>query len=283
MRRPPDDRRQETATDIGLSVTAKQPPASLVEELKTGLGSALGSELVAVYLYGSSVSGGFDEDVSDIDLLVVTAQDLNEMDQGRIEALHARIVERHPEWDDRLELVYVGRETLAHFRAGGTIGVISPGEPFHIRDGIELWLQNFYLVRETGMTLTGPMPSATVPEISRSEFLDAMRRYAAEVQGRGLRDATPGARACGVLTMCRAFRTVRSSRPCSKQEGAEWIRAWMPEWTWLIEAAEKCRLSRGRAGFADEATIGAAETLIEQLGVQIADRTWPAERAAGRE
>ena len=167
MRGSPDGRRQETATDIGLSVTAKQPPASLVEELKTGLGSALGSELVAVYLYGSSVSGGFDEDVSDIDLLVVTAQDLNEMDQGRIEALHARIVERHPEWDDRLELVYVGRETLAHFRAGGTIGVISPGEPFHIRDGIELWLQNFYLVRETGMTLTGPMPSATVPEISR--------------------------------------------------------------------------------------------------------------------
>ena len=261
----------------------KQPSTSFVEELKTGLRSALGPELVAVYLYGSAVAGGFDEGVSDIDLLVVTAQDLNEKNIERIEALHARIVERHPEWDDRLELVYVGRETLAHFRDGGAIGVISPGEPFHIRDGIELWLQNFYLVRETGMALTGPMPSTIVPEISWSEFLAATTRYAAEVQGRSLRDATPGARAYGVLTMCRALRTVRSGRPCSKQEGAAWARAGMPEWAWLIEAAEQCRLSRGRTGFTDDKTIGAAETLIAQIEVEIADRTRPAERAAGRE
>jgi hypothetical protein len=113
---------------------------------------------------------------------------------------------------------------------------------------------------------------ATVPEISWSEFLAATTRYAAEVRGRGLRDATPGARAYGVLTMCRALRTLQAGRPCSKQEGAEWIRGRMPEWAWLIDAAEKCRLSRGRAGFADEQTIGAAETLIAQLGVEIADR-----------
>jgi hypothetical protein len=201
----------------------------------------------------------------------VTAQDLNDKDIDRIEALHARIVERHPEWDDRLELVYVGQETLTHFRDGGAIGVISPGERFHIRDGIELWLQNFYLVRETGMTLTGPSPITTIPEISWSEFLAATTRYAAEVQGRSLRDATPGARPYRVLTMCRALRTVQSGRPCSKQEGAEWIRARMPAWAWLIEAAEKCRLSRGRAGLADEETISAADTLIEQLGAEVAD------------
>jgi predicted nucleotidyltransferase len=254
-----------------LSVTAKQPPASFAEELTTGLRSALGSELVAVYLYGSAVSGGFDEGVSDIDLLVVTAQNLNDRDIERIEALHERTVERHPEWDDRLELVYVARETLAHFRGGGIIGVISPGEPFHIRGGVELWLQNFYLVRETGMTLTGPSPITTIPEISWSEFLAATTRYAAEVQGRSLQDATPGARAYGVLTMCRALRTVQSGRPCSKQEGAEWIRAGMPEWAWLIEAAERCRLSRGLVGFADEETISAAEALIEQLGAEITD------------
>jgi predicted nucleotidyltransferase len=43
-----------------------------VEELANGLRSALGADLVAAYLYGSAVAGGFDVDVSDIDILVVT-------------------------------------------------------------------------------------------------------------------------------------------------------------------------------------------------------------------
>lgn len=248
---------------------AVQTFTAFVEELKSGLRSALGSDLVAVYLYGSAVSGGFDEGVSDIDLLVVTAADLDARDTSRIEALHEQVVERHPEWDDRLELVYVGRGTLTHFRDGGPLGVISPGEPFHIRDGIELWLANLYLVRETAVTLVGPEPVATIPEISQPEFLDAIASYAAEVQARSLGDATPGARAYSVLTMCRALCSVRSGRLCSKQEGAAWVRARMPEWAWLIEAAEQCRLSRGRTGFADVATIGAAETLIARLGSNI--------------
>jgi predicted nucleotidyltransferase len=44
-------------------VITKKLSTSFVEELKTGLRSALGPELVAVYLYGSAVSGGFDERV----------------------------------------------------------------------------------------------------------------------------------------------------------------------------------------------------------------------------
>ena len=250
---------------------AKQLPAAFIDEMTTGLESALGPNLVAVYLYGSSVSGGFDAGVSDIDLLVVTERDLDAAAMPLVEALLARTVERHPEWDDRLELVYAGRDTLATFREGGTLGVISPGEPFHIRDGIELWLQNLYLARETGVTLAGPGPTATIPEISWSEFVTATKRYADEVLGRSLRDATPGARAYRVLTMCRALCTVRSNRPCSKQEGAAWVRAEMPEWAWLIDAAERCRLSRGRAGFADDQARQAAETLIGRLGTAIID------------
>lgn len=246
-----------------------QLPAAFVEELTTGLRAALGPDLVAVYLYGSAVSGGFDAGVSDIDLLVVTGRDLDADAIARIESLHTRTVERHPEWDDRLEVVYVKRGTLARFRDGGAIGVISPGEPFHVRDGIELWLQNFYLVQETGVTLAGPDPTSTIPEISWPEFLAATTRYADEVCGRNIRDATPGSRAYSVLTMCRALCTVRSNRPCSKQEGAAWVRTHLPEWAHLVDAAECCRLSRGRTGFDDLETRQAAETLIALLGAAI--------------
>jgi hypothetical protein len=172
-------------------VITDQLPALFVEELTAGLRSALGPDLVAVYLYGSAVWGGFDAGVSDIDLVVVTEHDFGAPAIVRIESFHAHTVDQHPEWDDRLELVYLKRETLARFRDGGAIGVISPGEPFHVRDGIELWLQNFYLVRETGITLVGPGPTATIPEISWPEFLAATRTYADEVRGRSLRDAAP--------------------------------------------------------------------------------------------
>ena len=250
-----------------------QPPALFVEELIKGLRSALGPDLVAVYLYGSAVSGGFDAGVSDIDLVVVTKHDLVAETIARIESFHAHTVDRRPEWRDRLELVYVKRDTIARFRDGGAIAVISPGEPFHVRDGIELWLQNFYLVRETGVTLAGPGPRVTIPDISWPEFLAATISYADEVRGRSLRDATPGSRAYNVLTMCRALCTVRSNGPCSKQEGATWVRTQMPEWAYLIDEAECCRLSRGRTGFADSGTTRAAERLIALLGDAIHDRT----------
>ena len=246
-----------------------QLPSVFVEELTTSLLSALGPDLVALYLYGSAVSGGFDPGVSDIDLIVVTAHDLGADTIARVESFHANTVERHPEWFDRLELVYVKRETLARFRDGGAIGVISPGEPFHVRDGIELWLQNFYLAREFGVTLAGPIPTATIPEISWPEFLAATRMYADEVRARDLRDATPGSRAYNLLTMCRALCTVRSNHPCSKQEGASWVRDHMPEWAYLVDAAERCRLSRGRTGFVDFETTRSAETLISLLGTAL--------------
>ena len=250
---------------------AEELPATFAEELATGLRSALGPDLLAVYLYGSAISGGFDADVSDIDLLVVTERDLDDHAFARIEAFHERTIARHPVWYDRLELVYVGRGTLARFREGGSLGVISPGEPFHIREGVELWLQNFYLVREAGVTLSGPDPTTTIPPIPWSEFIAATMRYADEVCDRSLFDATPGARAYAVLTICRTLATIRLNRPCSKQQGATWVRTRMPEWAWLIDAAERCRLSRGRTGFADEETVRAVETLIGILGAAISD------------
>jgi hypothetical protein len=242
---------------------------SFAQELAAGLGSALGAGLVALYLYGSSVTGGFDVGVSDLDLLAVTARDISDTDLATVSAFHRAIVELHPEWDDRLEIVYVGRATLAWFRSGGLLGVISPGEPFHVRDGVEQWLQNFYLVRETGATLFGPCPGDLLPNVSWAEFIAATKRYAGEVRGRSLRDATPGARAYAVLTMSRALCTIRSARPCSKQEGADWARSRMPEWGSLLDEAEQCRLSRGRAGFTEEATLTAAEAFIRLLGDEI--------------
>lgn len=256
-------------------VIDRQLPEALIQELISGIRAGVGDGLVGLYLYGSSVSGGFDADASDIDLLTVTPRDVREIDFTSLEAVHRDLVERHPAWNDRLEVVYVGRRTLWSFRDGGSLGVISPGEPFHVRDGVELWLQNWYLVRETGVTLFGAAPDAVIPSISWNEFITATARYAAEVRGRSLEEASPGAKAYAVLTMSRALCTIRTHRPCSKQAGAAWACRRMPEWAWLIDAALHCRLSRGAIGFADDETRAAAEALIRLLADEIATSALP--------
>jgi hypothetical protein len=251
------------------SLMSDQRPSIFAAELTAGLRSAFGSDLVAVYLYGSATVGGFLPGVSDIDLLVVLERDLDEAAVAALGVFHTRAIEQHSDWDDRLELVYVGRGTLANFRSGGSLGVISPGEPFHVRDGVELWISNFYLVRETGVTVSGPPPAETIPPVSWSDFRVEIRRYADEVRSRDLFGATPGSRAYCVLTMCRALATLRDERAYSKDEAVALVRVSMPEWAWLIDEAARCRLSHGRAGLADEGTIEAARRFVALVGDMI--------------
>jgi len=245
---------------------------ALLEDLTSSIEIALGDDLVGIYLCGSAVTGDFDLNVSDVDLVVVTAPEADQLDLGGLDRMHRAFVERHAEWNDRIEVVYVGRATLASFRSNrGRLAMISPGEALHLRDDAAIdWLQNWYLVRETGVALRGPGAVEVVPPIEFAEFVTATARYAREVSRRPIADASPGALAYSVLTMCRALLTVQTQSRRSKQEAAAWVGQLMPEWAWLIEAALRCRLSRGTLGFDDEGTRTAAAELIRLLATRIA-------------
>ena len=250
-------------------MTHRQPAPAPIDELAATIRLALGVDLVALYLYGSAATGGFDPEVSDIDLMAVTSRPLAEIDLAAIHRAQDEFVRTRPAWSDRIEVVYLSRETIGSFRGGGDLAVVSPGEPFHLTTGAELWIENWYLIRETGVTLFGPPAKDLVPPVSLAEFLAAIVAYADEVRRRDLAAASPASRAYGILTMCRALRTVATGAPCSKQEAAAWSRERFPTWAWLINEALACRLSRGSVGFNDDATRGAAEAFIDQLGDEI--------------
>jgi hypothetical protein len=249
----------------------ERPAADLVTDLASAIRGALGDDLVGLYLYGSSVSGGFSAGVSDVDLLAVTAKEVGALDTDGLAKMQDAFVVRYPEWRDRLEIVYVGRATLRSFRtSSGSLAVISPGEQFHIRDEpAAAWLQNWYLARETAICLHGPDATAIVPPIEWTEFVGAVGRYAAELRNRSRPGAGGEVLAYTILTMCRALCTARTARHHSKQEAAAWTSQQMPEWAWLIDAALACRLSRGASGFKDEASCAAAETLMALLEEEI--------------
>jgi hypothetical protein len=161
---------------------------------------------------------------------------------------------------------------LGSFRTSAArLAVISPGEPFHLRDErVVEWLQNWYLIRETGVVLDGPPAASLVPPISMTEFVAAAARYADQISRQSLRDAAPGARAYAIVTICRALRTVETRAHASKHEGAAWAKERLPEWAWLIDEAMRCRLARGTVGFDDERSRAGAEEFIARAATEIA-------------
>ena len=266
--------RQDRVAEPDLMNLGERPAADFVAALAAEIQGLLGDDLVGLYLYGSLVSGGFDPGVSDIDLVAVTSREVEALDLAGLGRMQDAFVRLYPEWSDRLEIVYIGRATLGSFRTSpGSLAVIGPGEPFHVRhERVAEWLQNWYLVRETGVRLYGADAAAIVPPMAWAEFAAATVRYADEVRNRSRVGARGGVLAYTILTMCRALRTVRTQTHGSKQEAATWTCERMPEWTPLIDAALTCRLSRGRIGFEDERSRAAAETLIALLADEILGR-----------
>jgi hypothetical protein len=256
------------------ATTSTELEAGVLEEVAAGVRAVLGDDLLGLYLYGSAVSGGFDRDVSDIDLVAVTAREVGSIDLDGLTQLHGAFADRHAAWDDRIEVVYIGRATLESFRTShGKLAVISPGEGFHLSDGpVADWLQNWYLLRETGVPLYGPQPATFIPPIQWAEYVDALRRYADWLRAQHRESATPGMLAYAILSLCRALRTVRQGAYCSKQEGAAWVREHMPDAALLIDEALATRRSRGQTGFADAPSRAAASRLIDRLAAEVIAR-----------
>jgi predicted nucleotidyltransferase len=246
----------------------------LLAELVSGIHGVLGDDLVGVYLYGSYVSGGFDSGVSDLDLVAVVSSAVEGINLGALDRVHRGLVSRHSEWNDRVEVVYIGLAALQAFRTSqGPLAVISPGEPFHVRSEPPAeWVQNWYLVRETGVALYGPAAAVIVPPVEWAEFVAAAAHYAAHVSQQDFSEASSGATAYAVLTLCRAARTVQEQVHGSKAEGAAWAQEAMPDWAWLVDEAVRCRLSRGTLGFEDEKSREAAQQFISLLAATISQR-----------
>ena len=251
-----------------MGVNAATQP--ILNELMHGLREVLAPETVGIYLYGSAVSGGFDPGVSDLDLVVLTKHAVEVLNLAGLERMHGDLERNHPEWADRIEVVYVDKATLGSFRTSASmLAVISPGEPFHVTGPALDWDQNWYLVREAGIALFGPPAADFVPPISRSEYVAAVARYSAWLARQDLDTLSSRSLAYTVLSLCRAWCTVETGEPCSKQDGAAWAKDRRPEWTEVIDTALLCRMARGTTGPSDAETRSAATRLILQLAARV--------------
>ena len=204
----------------------------------------LGARLVGLYLYGSITAGGFDADISDLDLLVVirTAMSAREFDD--LKKLHEDIVRDYPQWKDRLDVAYLPARALQTFKTEKTrITTISPGDPFEWKEAGYDWLINWHEVRRHGVTLFGPSPKDIIAPVSREEFIDAIKAQAGDWREwiRVSRERSRGFHAYAVLTMCRSLYACEFGEQVSKQKAAAWAKEELPEWSSHIDNALQTR------------------------------------------
>lgn len=219
-----------------MRVTPDTEIKDLLDRLTDEIRRSLNGSLVGLYLYGSLVTGDFEKESSDIDLLAVVSSDVEGETFRRLDRMHTRFVEDLPAWEDRIEVAYLSASALRKFKTEtNSMAVVSPGEPFHMKAAGRDWLINWYTVREIGVALFGPPPHTLIPEISKLEFVEAAREHAKYWREWVHEMRTPGSQAYAVLTMCRALYTRTHGEQVSKKKAALWAKSYLPQWAALIE------------------------------------------------
>lgn len=248
----------------------------LLDELLADIQATLGPKLVGLYLYGSLATGDFDQAISDIDLVAVLDADLSGQDAARLLAMHTAFGQRHPVWEDRVEVAYLSKTALQTFReCASTIGIISPGEPFHTKAASKDWLVNWYIVREHGKTLYGPPPAAVIGPIAKEEFLQIIDEHARAWAG-WVQDISKrrGSQAYAIITLCRALYTHTFGEQPSKKQAAGWAMQHLPEWAPLIQRALAWREQSQSDQSEDTAAFPETVAFVNFVIQRISDSTY---------
>lgn len=249
-----------------MRITSDTEIDGLLSRLTDDIRRSLDDSLVGLYLYGSLVTGDFDEKNSDIDLLAVVRSDVVGHDFDRLDVMHERFIEDHPAWDDRIEVAYVSAPALRRFKTEtNNIAVVSPGEPFHLKEAGKDWLINWYVVREIDVTLFGPSPRTLIPEISKAEFVEGVRDQSRDWAEWVYRMRHRGEQSYAVLTMCRALYACTHGEQVSKKVAALWAQTYLPQWASLIQRAWNWRSEGQDEVAADEATFSEVVRFVHDV------------------
>lgn len=203
----------------------------------------LGNHFVGAYLFGSLTSGDFDQD-SDIDVLVVTNDELPGDLFSRLQAMHARIAAYDSWWATQLEVSYIPRQQLGRYDSARALHPHidrGKGESLRMMQHDSDWVIQRYTLRERGITLAGPAPQTLIEPISPNDLRRAMLAIMwwptqilddpAQIKKRGYQSYI-------VLTMCRVLYTLHYGTVASKPVAAQWAQETLDErWKPLIERA----------------------------------------------
>jgi predicted nucleotidyltransferase len=203
----------------------------------------LNQNLVGVYLFGSLTYGDFNQDTSDIDLMVIVKNHLTNDELASVETLHQHLMASHPLWQSRIEISYTPASFLS--------SELPPNEPrpylgetkfYHKAPYGNEWIINLFLLQQHGLALLGPDFSTLRPAIDIELVQEACRRDLVEEWLPKLNDdvwlSDPHYQSYLVLNVCRILNTLETRSALSKKKSAEYVKSKYPQWQELINQAE---------------------------------------------
>ena len=217
----------------------------LIAHLLTELPTQLPANLVGVYLRGSLATGDFRPESSDIDLLAVTYQRVNDAEFARLAELHQTIAASDHPFGTRLEIAYIDRDALRRYQPGQRFPTLGQGETLVWAEHQSNWLLERWMVREQGIALVGPFPMTLIDPIPTAAIVDATRarlqdwaEWAYDINDPEWQ--WPRRHKFYVVeTMCRALHTLATGAIQSKPQGVAWARQHLPApWRALVTRSQ---------------------------------------------
>lgn len=239
-----------------------------VEDVVRACRSALGDDLLGVYLHGSAAMEAFHPERSDVDVLAVCSRSVTATEKRAIaEALSEEVL---PCPGVGLELSLVTLEACGRpaelppfeLHLSTTDGRVVDGDG---RSGDADLPMHFAMARERGVAITGPPPEEVFAPIPRAWLL---RAFASDLEW-ALREASTE---YAVLNACRAWAFVDGGLLLSKLEGAAWVLAREADARLPREAdAELARLALAfqRGGERPNADRAAVVSFVERIRARL--------------
>jgi Domain of unknown function (DUF4111) len=225
--------------------------SDLLRAMASDLPLMLRGNLVGIYLGGSLTYDAFDETCSDVDLVAVTARDLDDREFSELDEWFKKKVNENP-WVKRMDMRFVidceffdKRSHCCGFYhyTGKLIRHGSDGNPI-------IWIN----VAQSGVTLWGKDAMLIAPHVSGQCLNDALLLELNYLKGdlrsnKGDRsDEAFIHNAYAVLTACRILYTAHHRTLVSKDQAYDWAMQTVPPvWRSVIRAARENRLRNSGA------------------------------------
>jgi len=212
--------------------------------LHSNVKEILQDQFVGMYLFGSLANGDFDQH-SDIDVLVVTRDEITNDIFSSLQTMHTCIAGIDSPWATQLEVSYIPHKALRRFDPAN---IRHPhmdrgrGESLHMLAHESDWIVQRYILRERGIILEGGAPLSLIDPISsndlRQAVMDVLPLWAkpilddpSQIKGRGYQSYV-------VLSLCRMLYTLQCGTIISKRAAAQWAQETLStQWAHLIARA----------------------------------------------
>jgi streptomycin 3"-adenylyltransferase len=224
----PYERREEITMQVGW----RNCPANIrnqVEQLTGGLGELLGANLLGVYLHGSLAMGSFAPGQSDIDVLIVTRDSMDEDTRRCVGALLLHLSGSPAP----IEISFLRQSDMLPWRYPTPFDLhYSEMWRAHVARDLQTgawpaWrapqhgdpdlAAHITVTQQRGVCLYGAPISSVFPPVPRGDYIDSIMKDVDE--GLSMINNNP---VYAVLNACRTLAFLREGQVLSKDEGGVW-------------------------------------------------------------